>query len=147
MARLAALPQFWLAVFVMAGLALGRIAPIALPGWLQVVGVVALGAGIALMIWAAITMARARTTVMPGQVPAHLVTTGPFRLSRNPIYLGDVIVLCGFLLAMEALAGLVLVPFFVWLLHDRFIRQEEALIAAGFGAEFDAWRRKVRRWM
>lgn len=147
MARLAALPQFWLAVFVLAGLVMGRIAPFPLPHAVQIAGLVLTGVGIALMIWAAAVMARARTTVLPGQVPAQLVTHGPFRLSRNPIYLGDVAVLGGFLLAMDAPAGLTLVPFFIWLLHDRFIRQEEAIIAAQFGPAFDDWQRRVRRWI
>ncbi len=147
MGRLVSLPQFWLVVYVLAGLILGRLIPIPLPHWLQVLGMVMVGAGILLMALAARTMTRAQTTFMPGQVPAHLVTDGPFRYSRNPIYLGDLLILSGFLLAIEAVPGLIMVPFFAWTLADRFIREEELRIEAEFGDAYRAYKEKVRRWI
>ncbi|SMP00172.1 methyltransferase family protein [Paracoccus laeviglucosivorans] len=145
LARLAALPQAWLVPFGLAGLMLGWLLP-DLPrlrplGWLIVAG------GLALMGWAALVMQRARTTVWPGQRPARLVTWGPFALSRNPIYLGDLILLAGVFLVANAPAGLVVLPGFALFLTRRFILSEEAMVQDAFGAEFSAYRRKTRRWL
>lgn len=145
--RLAALPQVWLAVFGLTSLLIGWKVDLRLPLWAQYPGWPIFLAGIALMIWATATMGRARTTFMPGQVPSRLVTWGPFSLSRNPIYLGDLLVLAGFLLIFDAAAGLILLPMFAIFLTQRFIVQEETMARQAFGAEFDAYSAKVRRWI
>lgn len=147
MARLARLPQFWLAVFVIAGLILGRIVDVAAPYWVQLAGLVLAGTAIALMGWAGATLAKARTTLMPGVRPKALVTSGPFRFSRNPIYLGDLLLLAGLLMAVQAVAGIVMLPFFAWLLWDRFIRLEEHILEASFGEMFRAYKARTRRWI
>ena len=146
-ARLAALPQAWLLPFVLAGLAVGRLLPVGPFPVLRGAGLFLVILGLALMLWAARTMRAARTTVMPGRAPDHLVTAGPFALSRYPIYLGDVIVLAGLMLAVDATPGLVVVPGFAWLLEHRFIRREEAVIAARFGPAYEDYRSRVRRWI
>lgn len=146
-ARLAGLPQVWLVVFALAGLLLGRIAPWPAPLWLQQAAWLLAAAGFALMILAARTMSRARTTFMPGQVPARLVTWGVFARSRNPIYLGDLLVLAGFLLACDAATGLIFVPLFASFLTRRFIHEEESLARAAFGAEYESYAARVRRWI
>ncbi len=146
-ARLAALPPVWLALFALAGAGAGWLIPLPLPGGLRGAGLVLIGAALALMLWAALTMARARTTVMPGRRPEALVTGGPFRFSRNPIYLGDLILLAGLMLALRTPAGLVTVPAFALFLQRRFILREEAVIAAAFGSAYDRYRMQVRRWI
>ena len=146
-ARLAALPQVWLLPFVLAGLALGRIFPLGPSPLMRGAGIFLVLAGLALMFWAARTMLRARTTVMPGRRPDALVTNGPFRFSRNPIYLGDLIVLAGLMLARDAAPGLIVVPGFAWLLTRRFIEQEEQVVAAAFGTEYADYKTRVRRWI
>lgn len=147
MARLAALPQFWLFAFVVGGMLLGRLFPVALPKPVQVAGLGVTAAGIALMMWAAATMTRARTSFMPGLKPAALVTDGPFRLSRNPIYLGDLLVMGGLMLAMQVPVGLILLPVFARVLAVRFIVPEERMIAAEFGQAYRDYMRRVRRWL
>ncbi|WP_233901912.1 methyltransferase family protein [Paracoccus denitrificans] len=146
-ARLAALPPAWLVLFASAGAVLGWLVPLGLPVALRWAGLLLIGAALALMLWAALTMARARTTVMPGRRPEALVTTGPFRFSRNPIYLGDLILLAGLMLALRTPAGLVTVPAFALFLQRRFILREEAVIAAAFGSAYDRYRMQVRRWI
>ncbi|MDF3855712.1 methyltransferase family protein [Paracoccus pantotrophus] len=140
-ARLAGLPPVWLALFASAGAVLGRLVPLDLPAALRGLGLLLVAAGLALTMW------RARTTVMPGRRPEALVTAGPFRFSRNPIYLADVILLAGLMLALAAPAGLVTVPAFALLLQRRFILREEAVIAAAFGSAYDRYRMQVRRWI
>ena len=145
--RLAALPQLWLAVFGLTSLLIGWSVDLRLPLWAQYPGWPVFVTGIALMVWATATMARAGTTFMPGQVPSRLVTWGPFSFSRNPIYLGDLLVLGGFLLIFDAAGGLILLPMFVIFLTQRFILQEEATARQAFGSAYDAYAARVRRWI
>ena len=140
-------PKIWLALFVLAGWLAGRLAPHG-PGWLAGWGLVLALAGMALMIWAGWTMRRAQTTVDPHGQPRHLVTTGPFRLSRNPIYLADAVILAGLCLAFRApLATVPLVAGFVAVVSARFIHPEEQRLARLFPQAFAAYRRRTRRWL
>ena len=83
------------------------VAPMRIGAWALV------AAGLALMATAAVTMLRAGATVDPTRQPTALVTHGIFRLSRNPIYLGDVLIVAGLCLVWQPLAALVLVPGFL----------------------------------
>ena len=110
-------------------------------------GGILVGGGLLLMALALWELRRHRTTVIPHMEPDALVTSGIFARSRNPIYLGDALVLTGLILAWGGWPGLVLVPLFVWVITDRFIEPEEARLAARFGAGFDAWAARTRRWL
>jgi protein-S-isoprenylcysteine O-methyltransferase Ste14 len=79
--------------------------------------------------------------------PDALVTTGVFARTRNPIYLGDAAILAGLVLFWQAWPSLVLVPLFVWLITDRFIRPEEERLHARFGVRFEQWAQRTRRWL
>ena len=140
------LPPIWLAVFGALGWVCGRLLPVALPGgpWLGA-GLVA--AGLVLMALAAAQMLLQRTTFIPRRDPAALVTGGVFALTRNPIYLGDALVLAGLLLVWHAVWALFLVPAFMVFIARRFIRDEEARIAARFGAEWQRYANRTRRWL
>jgi protein-S-isoprenylcysteine O-methyltransferase Ste14 len=104
-------------------------------------------AGALIMAAAAVQMTRSRTTVIPRRNPSALVTTGLFSLSRNPIYLADVIILLGAILWLDAILALPLLISFPWLIQTRFIRDEEARLTAAFGPEFDLWAARTRRWI
>lgn len=141
-------PPVWLAGFVL--LALLTAMPVA-GGALGLVlvglGGAAVAVGLGLMGLAVREMTRARTTVIPGRDPSALVTRGVFRFSRNPIYLGDLLILAGISLVWQSWVGLALVPVLGWVLTRRFILHEEARLRAGFGAEAEAWMARVRRWL
>ena len=93
---------------------------------------IALGLGLA--IWAVVAFRRAKTTVIPKERPSALVETGPFRFSRNPIYLADLIILAGWCLTLGApLAAVLVVPFW-WVLERRFILGEEAVLEEDLGS-------------
>ena len=142
-------PPAWTAYGALAAWGLSRIEP----GWLGFGpyhaalggGVIALGLG--LMLWASAVMLWHRTQVMPRREAATLVTTGPFRFSRNPIYLGDLVLLTGGALILDAPLALVLVPVLAAILSRRFIRPEEAMLRARFGPAFEAWSGRTRRWL
>ena len=140
------LPPVWLAGFIAASWGLSKAVPGVSAGWADMLGWGLIALGLALMAAAAGTMLRARTTVHPHHQPEALVTSGIFRLSRNPIYLGDAAVLAGVALILGG-AGLVLVPLFVALITRRFIAAEEARLGARFGGEFAAYVARVRRWL
>lgn len=141
------LPPVWLALFALAGWALGLVFPVDPSFALRWAGFLLLATGTGLMVWAALTMRRARTTIIPGRRPGALVTGGPFRLSRNPIYLADLLLFLGLMLALGSLAGVALLPGLVLLLTRRFILPEEEMIARAFPAAYSDYRQKVRRWI
>ncbi|HBD89737.1 MAG TPA: S-isoprenylcysteine methyltransferase [Gemmobacter sp.] len=110
-------------------------------------GAVVILAGGLLMMVAAAQMLALRTTVNPRGQPAVLVTNGVFRLSRNPIYLGDALVLLGVVVWLGAPLGLCVVAGFVAVITQRFILAEELRLHARFGDDFAHWRSRVRRWI
>ena len=75
------------------------------------------------------------------------MTGGIFRFSRNPIYLADLLILCGFALIWGRVLGFLLVPVLAILLQRRFILPEEARMREKFGAAFDAYVAQTRRWL
>ena len=103
--------------------------------------------GLALMAGAALSFLRARTTIVPHRDPQALITGGLYRVSRNPIYLADALILAGLALKWGALSGVVLVPAFIAVITARFIRPEEARLRARFGPQAEAFFARTRRWL
>ncbi|KAB2313036.1 isoprenylcysteine carboxylmethyltransferase family protein [Betaproteobacteria bacterium SCN2] len=110
-------------------------------GWLLV------GLGGVLMLWAAWTMFRHRTTVNPYKGVEHLVQSGPFAFSRNPIYLADSLVYFGVMLIWGSLWPLLLYPVVWAAMRYGVIRNEEAHLDARFGEAYEEYCRRVRRWI
>lgn len=146
MAKEVDFPPVWLAGFAALGGVIGRLAPIEL-GVNSIVGAGLILVGLGLMLVAAAQMALARTTVIPHRDPSALVMGGVFGLSRNPIYLADALVLTGLYLHWDALLALPLVAVFMAIITRRFIRPEEARLAAMFGEIYDDYRARTRRWI
>lgn len=107
----------------------------------------ALGIGSALFAWTLWTFARHRTTVNPYGGASALCTGGPFRFSRNPIYLGDWFILAGVALLLETLWPLAFAPLIWTMLRFGVIRHEEAHLEAKFGDAYRAYKARVRRWI
>lgn len=106
-------------------------------------------AALALMLAAVLSFARARTTVNPMR-PARasaLVTDGVFASSRNPIYLGDLILLIACAIWLGQLAGFALLPLFVLYLNRFQIEPEEEALTRLFGDDYRQYRLRVRRWI
>lgn len=149
MLRAIDLPPVWLVLFIAAAYLLDRL----LPGfgfgwvWLMRLGDVVFLVGLLAMGLAVWEFLRARTTFIPRRVPTAFLQGGIYRISRNPIYLGDALLLLGLILRWDVLLALPLVPLFASLITRRYILGEEAGLEAKFGAEFSEWRAKVRRWI
>lgn len=116
-------------------------------GFVRGVGGLCVALGVATIVAAALEFLRHKTTIIPHQTPARIIESGIFSLSRNPIYLGDTLVLAGFVLRFGAWPSLVLVPIFVWWIEKRFITPEEDRMRTAFEGDFVRYERNVRRWL
>ncbi len=104
-------------------------------------------AGIVLNLVASSRLRDYQTSVEFKQTPTQLVTTGPFRLSRNPIYLGGLIVLAGVALFLGSLVTFFFPVLLFLLLNFLYIPSEEIEMERIFGMEYIEYKRKVRRWV
>lgn len=142
------LPPLWLALFVAVVWLMAHALAVTVFGALgDVLAAGLVVVGLALMALAVREMARAKTTVIPHRAASALVTSGVFRLTRNPIYLGDAALLLAAILWWDVPLALPLVPLFMLVIRERFIRDEEARLRAAFAAEFGEWSTRVRRWL
>lgn len=105
------------------------------------------GGGVLLMALALIEFQKHKTTPIPHQQASALITVGIFSRTRNPIYLGDAMVLTGLTLYWGAWPSLILVPLFVMVITRRFILPEEARLRRAFGPSFALWAEKTPRWL
>jgi len=103
--------------------------------------------GVLVTIWAALTLWRHHTTVNPYKAVSHLVSSGPFAISRNPIYLGDWLVYAGVTLLLNTFWTLPLVPIVWWVMRYQVIAHEEAHLKARFGQPYLEYLSKVSRWI
>jgi protein-S-isoprenylcysteine O-methyltransferase Ste14 len=110
-------------------------------------GILAMIAGIALTLTGAFTIKRHGTTIKPFEVSSRLVQTGVFSFTRNPIYLGLIAFLVGLALLLGTLSPFGICIAFALLLHYRFVRMEERMLAERFGAEWQQYGTRVRRWL
>ena len=140
------LPPLWLGLFAAAVWLTGRALPLPLP-FTHPPGHALVLAGVVLTLVAAAQMVLARTPLIPRRTPGRLVTGGVFAVSRNPIYLADALILAGLVLVWDAALAAPLVPAFMALITRRYIRGEEVVIATLFGADYEAYRARVRRWL
>jgi len=113
---------------------------------LRVAGAICMGLGVVLMILAVLEMRRHNTTVIPHLTAARLVRSGIFARSRNPIYLGDMLVLLGFIMWTGTILAVPLLYGLYVILRTRFIIPEESRLAAKFGDDFAEYTRQTGRW-
>ena len=85
--------------------------------------------------------------IKPFERSESLVVNGPYCLSRNQMYLGMVLILIGIGLLMGSTMPLLIIPVFVWLISTRFISVEERMLTDRFGAIYEDYCKRVRRWL
>jgi len=136
-------------LFVGLAWGLDGLLPVPLPDndWMHRAGWGLIGAGLLLMLWAALLMFRRRTTINPYGTPVQLLDSGPFRISRNPIYLADTLVYGGIALLLASLWPWLLLPPLILCMNLVVIRHEETLLAELFGDDYRDYRARVRRWL
>ena len=141
-------PPHWVLLLLITEVGLWRWLPLA--RWSQPTrvagGLIAL-LGLALVLSAARWFRRKKTGIRPFSESTALVVEGPYRFSRNPIYIGMTLFLLGVALALGAASALVAPVVFVAVITWRFILPEEAHMERAFGEEYLALKRRVRRWL
>ena len=143
------LPPIWLLISLIGMLGIHFLLPslrvIPLP-W-NLLGFLPLACGIWIASVAERAFLAARTTLNPDGKPSTLVMNGPFRISRNPMYLGFLLVLIGVAVLLgNALQLLVALAFLVWM-ERGFILKEEHALESEFGQAWLEYRARVRRWI
>jgi protein-S-isoprenylcysteine O-methyltransferase Ste14 len=117
------------------------------PGVARWPGLALVVLGIGIAIWGGRTMLAARTNVDPSLPATAIVVSGPFRFSRNPLYLALTLVYVGLTLALNAWWGIVvLVPLLI-VMHLGVVLREERYLEHKFGEVYRQYRSKVRRYL
>jgi protein-S-isoprenylcysteine O-methyltransferase Ste14 len=134
-----------------AALAAHRVLPLPLPlgghPATRAVGRALVAAGTTVSLSGAVTALRRRTTVVPHHAVSRLVTSGPFRVSRNPMYTGFAVASGGAALWAGSSWPLLVLPLSVRATTRWVVEPEEAYLARRFGDEYDRYRSRVRRWL
>ena len=112
-----------------------------------IAGAVLFVIGAAIAASALIIFHRARTTTVPGQLSAKLVTWGPYRFTRNPMYVGLTLAYLGEAALLKQIWPLVLLPLTLAYVNWTVIPLEEARLQEVFGNEYAQYRARVRRWI
>lgn len=114
---------------------------------LVVAGWLLIAAGLSVLLWAMLTFTVARTAILPSRPARTIVATGPFRYSRNPMYVGLSSIYIGLSLLMGMAWPILLLPLVLLSLYALVIRREERYLDDAFGEEYAAYRGRVRRWL
>lgn len=110
-------------------------------------GILVVGSGLILAFRSRALFLEKRTTLSPYESPGFLITTGPFRISRNPVYLAMAAILFGSAMVMGTLVTFVFPVLFIAIAGTLFIPDEEQDLEKKFGEEYRKYRRRVRRWI
>ena len=109
-------------------------------------GLLILGTGLGLIIACSVLFKRAGTPIIPFEKSTALLTHGIYRYSRNPIYLGMLIILAGAAVFLGSLTPFLVLPVFFFIIREGYIRHEESFLEQIFGDQYRSYRRRVRRW-
>lgn len=136
----------------LAGWALSRLQPFDIDGSgassVQTgLGTAIIAGGLALAFWGMATFTWARTPVLPMKPARLVVTHGPYRFTRNPMYVGLTLAYLGLSAVLNHAWPVVLLPVVLVVLTRFVIAREEAHLADRFGEEYERYRRQVRRWL
>lgn len=144
-------PVLYAALFVLAMLLDGLVplplVPLVPEDLAGITGPGLIAGGTVLSFWSAGALQRRGTSVIPVRPTTSLVRDGPYRFSRNPMYLGLVGIFVGVALVKQLLWGLLLVPLLLLVITVVVTRKEESYLEQKFGAEYRRYRGAVRRWL
>ncbi len=141
-------PLIYLAGLVI-GLGLGHLAPTPiLPhGLAYGLGAVLVFIAVGIRLWGGRVMGRAGTSIKPTVPTTALVTTGPFRFSRNPLYVSVTLFYLGIAIAARSLWALALLLVVLVVMQRGVIDREERYLERRFGADYVRYKERVRRWI
>jgi protein-S-isoprenylcysteine O-methyltransferase Ste14 len=136
-------------MFIALAYFLARFVPIPLiaPANLQYTGLALTFVGFLLGVGAFIEFRKAHTTLDPHGSVKQLVTSGIYRFTRNPIYLGFLLMVIGLPLNSGLYWGIILAPFYILMMNRLIIQHEEAYLERKFGKAYTSYTSRVRRWL
>lgn len=138
-------------VVILGGVGLNRLWPIdpgfVMPAHHWIGGIIAVGAFLGLGLWSVVLFRRSGQDENPWKPTPAIVERGPFRLTRNPMYLQMVLICIGFAIILMNAWILLLTPFGAWVLQRFVIRYEEEYLERKFGKTYLAYKQRVRRWI
>ena len=114
---------------------------------IKILGGVLFLIGGAVAAWGLLVFRKARTTTVPGKSSTAVVSSGPYRFTRNPMYCGLIIAYVGEAGLLVQLWPLIILPFVVAYLNWIVIPVEESRLQADFGAEYEQYRARIHRWI
>ena len=121
--------------------------PIAVPGSLRIFGFALTVIGFLFGIGALVAFRKARTTLDPRGSATALVEKGVYQFTRNPIYLGFLLMVIGLPLNSGLYWGILMAPFFVVTINRLVIEKEEAYLENKFKDQYTSYKSRVRRWL
>jgi protein-S-isoprenylcysteine O-methyltransferase Ste14 len=114
---------------------------------LEPFGFAALALGVVLAGWGMMTFRRAKTAINPHRSASQLVTHGPYRFTRNPMYTGLTIAYLGGAALLDSAWPVIVLPAVILILVETVISREEMYLRDAFGAEYTGYTASVRRWL
>ncbi len=142
-------PPVWLLLCLLAMGLLDNFLPLAewlAPPW-SYLGFGLILAGLWLALAGVAKFMQAGTPIIPFERPTALVTGGLYRHTRNPMYLGMVLLLLGIAVVLGSLSALLPIPAFIWIITRQFIEGEERFLTEIFGDDYLSYKARVRRWL
>jgi protein-S-isoprenylcysteine O-methyltransferase Ste14 len=142
-------PPIYLLAALVAAVGLHWYVPIGtvVPSPINLAGVLFGTLGLASILWAADLFRIAGTPIKPFKQSTTLVTSGVYRITRNPMYLGMTLILLGTALLLGSIAAFLPIPLFVWQVRRKFVLPEEAFLGNLFGQQYLEYKARVRRWL
>jgi protein-S-isoprenylcysteine O-methyltransferase Ste14 len=141
-------PLIYLVAFGL-GYLIHRSYPVSFPTnrLIDFIGGLFVGVAIALAIVSVSELSSANTTILPYSSTTAIVKTGPFKYTRNPIYLANTLGYIGLSILLGTLWPLIFLPIVIVVMDRGVIAREERYLSRKFGEEYDAYRARVRRWL
>jgi len=141
-------PTYFFGAIVLMGL-LHLVVPLEpiIPAAWRLTGILPIAIGLVISVLADRQFKQRGTTVKPFEESRALVTDGMFAFSRNPMYVGFVLVLVGLALCLGSITAFPVIPIFIAVMDFVFIRPEEKMLEQTFGDAFNKYRKRVRRWI
>lgn len=142
-------PPVMLLVMILVGFALEQLWPltIGVGQWSWLIGPIVAASAIVVFIWAVLTMQRGGGSIPTGEPTEAILSSGPYRFSRNPIYLSMVMLLIGIGFWAASFWFLLLAVIAVLLFNWCVISREEIYLERKFDEEYLSYKSRVRRWL
>lgn len=116
-------------------------------GYWKLIGIIPLLIGVSFNLIADKDLKSNNTTVKPDEESNVLITHGVFKISRNPMYIGMVLIQIGIALFLGTVSPYLIIVIFIFVMDKKFIRTEEVMLREKFGMVWNRYKESTRRWI